>query len=76
MATPINGFGQPLGLAVTSWTPPARPVRQRMQGAYCTVEPLDPGSHLPDLFEALAGSDADWTYLPHGPFRNLARFRE
>ena len=76
MATPINEFGQPLGLVVPPWTPPARPVRQRMQGAYCTVEPLDPGSHLPDLFEALAGSDADWTYLPHGPFRNLARFRE
>ncbi len=47
-----------------------------MQGAYCSIEPLDLSSHLPDLFEALRGADSDWTYLPHGPFRDVAAFRE
>ncbi len=73
---PTNEFGQPIGPAVSSWTPPPRPARERIQGAYCTVEPLDLSSHLPDLFDAFAGPASDWTYLPYGPFGDLAAFRE
>ena len=47
-----------------------------MQGAYCTVEPFDIDAHLPDLFEALSAVEPDWTYLPYGPFDDIAAFRE
>ena len=47
-----------------------------MQGSYCTVNPLEMEAHLQDLFEAFAGTDSDWTYLPYGPFEDVAAFRE
>ena len=47
-----------------------------MHGAYCTVEPLEPGRHLPGLFEAFGGADSDWTYLRYGPFSDMASFGE
>ena len=47
-----------------------------MQGAYCTVESLEPGRHVPGLFEAFGGADSDWTYLPYGPFSDIASFGE
>ena len=76
MSNLTNEFGQPIGPAVPDWTPPARPERTTMQGAYCTVEPFDIDSHVPDLFEALCAIEPDWTYLPYGPFADLAAFRE
>ena len=57
MSTLTNEFGQPIGPAVPGWMPPARPARATMQGMYCTVEPFDIDAHLPDLFEALSGSN-------------------
>ncbi|MCY4581546.1 MAG: GNAT family protein [Chloroflexi bacterium] len=71
-----NEFGQPIGPPLPGWTPPARPARRTMQGAYCTVEPLDVGTHVPDLFEALSVVEPAWTYLPYGPFADVAAFRE
>ncbi len=76
MPTPANKFGQPLGVPVPSWNPPVRPIPQTMQGSYCTVNPLEMEAHLQDLFEAFAGTDSDWTYLPYGPFEDVAAFRE
>ena len=76
MSTLTNEFDQPIGPAVPGWTPPARPARTTMQGAYCTVEPFDIDAHLPDLFEALSAIEPDWTYLPYGPFDDIAAFRE
>ena len=72
----MNEFGQRLGPVVPDWTPPALPNRQRMQGVYCTLEPLDQDSHLPALFKAFEGADADWTYFAYGPFKSVAAFRE
>ena len=40
------------------------------------VEPFDIEEHLPDLFEALSAIESDWTYLPYGPFEDIAAFRE
>ena len=76
MSIATNEFEQPIGPAVPGWTTPARPERRVMQGAYCTVEPFDIDSHVPDLFEALCAIEPDWTYLPYGPFADLAAFRE
>lgn len=76
MSTPTNEFGQPIGPPLPGWTPPARPARTTMQGAYCTVEPFDVDAHLQDLFEALSAIGPDWTYLPYGPFADIAAFRE
>ncbi len=58
-------FGQPIGLAVESWSERARPPRTPMLGRYCRLEPLDADRHAADLFEAYseASDERDWTYL-------------
>ena len=76
MSILTNEFGQPIGSAVPGWTLPALPARRTLQGAYCTVEPFDIGAHVADLFEALSAIEPDWTYLPYGPFDDIAAFRE
>jgi len=48
-----------------------------MTGRYCRLEPLDPERHAAELYAAFA-KDAEgriWTYLPYGPFTDLANFR-
>ena len=69
-----NELGQPIGTALPDWTPRPRPPRTPMEGRFCRVEPLDPGRHAPDLYEAYA-EDRDggmWTYMGHGPFASAA----
>ncbi len=73
MQNEMNPLGQPIGLLVPNWAPPALPVRALMQGRYCCVEPLDPAQHALELYRA---NEADhegrnWTYLPYGPFANF-----
>ena len=76
MSITTNEFGQPIGPVLPGWTPPALPAHRTMQGDYCTVEPFDVGAHVPDLFEALSEIEPDWTYLPYGPFEDVAAFQE
>lgn len=54
------------------------PIRHRIDGQYCSVEPLDPERHAKDLFEAYTTKrqDADWDYMAYGPFENYEAFRE
>jgi RimJ/RimL family protein N-acetyltransferase len=72
---PTNHLGQLIGDPVTGWTPPPpveRAHAQRLSGAHCRLEPLDP-AHAEHLHDANA-RDADgrmWTYLPYGPFDSL-----
>jgi RimJ/RimL family protein N-acetyltransferase len=73
----MNELGQPIGFAVPDWRQPPRPARDILQGRWCRVEPLDPERHAGDLFAAYA-RDPDarhWTYLPYGPFADLAAYR-
>jgi len=73
----VNHLGQPIGDPVPAWTPPPRPARDAMSGAYCRLEPLDAARHAADLFEANR-RDADgrmWTYLAYGPFDTLDAYR-
>ncbi|HWB05340.1 MAG TPA: GNAT family protein [Verrucomicrobiales bacterium] len=72
-----NEFGQPIGFALPDWKPPPRPPRETLTGAFCRLEPLDPGRHAAALFDAntSAGGDKNWTYLAYGPFQNLTDYR-
>jgi RimJ/RimL family protein N-acetyltransferase len=73
-----NEFGQPIGPPLPLWTARPLPPRTPMPGGFCRVEPLDPGRHAAELFDANS-DDADgrnWTYLPHGPYPSFDHYRE
>jgi len=76
MGHTVNEFGQFVGSALPSWTPPPHPPREPIVGRYCRLEPLDPAIHAAALYEAYAGDDAAWTYLAYGPFRSLESYRD
>ena len=60
----VNSFGQPIGDAVLKWRPPPAPSREPIQGARCTLEPLDVARHGEALHEANSlGDGSNWTYL-------------
>jgi RimJ/RimL family protein N-acetyltransferase len=72
-----NEFGQPIGAALPDWRRPPRPERTVLTGRWCRVEPLVPERHAGELFAAYA-EDPDarhWTYLPYGPFADVAEYR-
>ncbi|MGU3541245.1 GNAT family N-acetyltransferase, partial [Methylobacterium sp. A54F] len=71
-----NAYGQPIGPALPDWTPRPRPPRTPMDGRTCRVGPLDPARHTDDLFEALAGDGARWTYLFGEPPESAAASRD
>ena len=66
---------RPVGAPVPGWTPPPAPPRIALEGRYVLVEPIDPGRHAADLFEANAVSDEIWDYLPYGPFDTVDAYR-
>jgi RimJ/RimL family protein N-acetyltransferase len=59
---------------VGGWTAPMRPDRQAMQGRVVRLEPLDADAHASDLFDAFAGHDALWDYMPYGPFESASAY--
>lgn len=72
-----NDMGQPIGFPLPGWTPPPKPPRERMEGRFCRLEPLDPDRHAAALFASNAAdvNGRSWTYLAYGPFRTLASYR-
>ena len=73
----VNELGQPVGFPMPGWRRPPRPPREPIAGRWCRVEPLEPARHAEPLFAAY-GLDRDargWTYLPYGPFADLAGYR-
>jgi RimJ/RimL family protein N-acetyltransferase len=77
MTHDTNALGQPIGRPVPGWQPPPRPARTPMSGRFCRLEAADPARHAADL-HAANGRDAEgamWTYLPYGPFADLAAYR-
>lgn len=70
------GSDQPIGFAVTEWTPPPVPPREAMHGRFCSVEPLEVGAHAEALYEAnsLDEKGLNWTYLPYGPFATVSAY--
>lgn len=73
----INELGQPVGQTVAGWTTRPRPDASVLKGRYCWLERLDPRQHAEQLFDAdqLDGRGESWTYLPYGPFADLAEYR-
>ncbi|HET6867636.1 MAG TPA: GNAT family protein [Solirubrobacteraceae bacterium] len=62
-----------VGLAV-SWQPARRPERTVLEGRLVRLRPLDAAG---DAEALLAETDLDlWTYLPSGPYRDAAEYRE
>jgi RimJ/RimL family protein N-acetyltransferase len=72
----LNPLGQPVGLPMANWKPPAPPAREVMTGRFCALEPLDPQRHAPELYKAnaLDNEGRMWTYLPYGPFEGFASY--
>jgi RimJ/RimL family protein N-acetyltransferase len=72
----LNPLGQPIGLPMPNWKPPAPPQHQPMNGRFCALEPFDARRHAPDLYRAnsLDGEGRMWTYLPYGPFEDFASY--
>ena len=72
-----NSLNQPIGFPLDNWQACKHPQGSLKQGRLCALEPIDLDRHSVDLFEAFS-QDLDfhnWTYLPYGPFSNLAEFQ-
>ncbi|MBN9889135.1 GNAT family N-acetyltransferase [Salipiger abyssi] len=69
----MNDLGQPVGLPVDGSFPRPRPPHEPLDGRYVRLEPLSP-AHAAGLYAAFAEDAAgrNWTYLPRGPFVDLA----
>jgi RimJ/RimL family protein N-acetyltransferase len=63
----------PIGPAVDP-TPAQLPGPVTLQGRTVTIEKLDATRHGPDLWEAVRGHDAVWTYMSYGPFADAGAF--
>lgn len=73
-----NHLGQPIGPALPKWSPPPHPEPELLSGRVCRLEPLNADRHADALFAANS-RDAEgrmWTYLPYGPFAEIATYRE
>lgn len=71
-----NNIGQPIGFPMDGWSGSKTPLRTKMSGQYCRLEPIDIKLHADELYEAY-GKDQDlrnWTYLPYGPFDKKSDF--
>lgn len=74
----LNKFQQPIGCALTEWTPAKHPSKLIFNGRFCRLERLDVERHADELYRAFQDSpDArNWTYLPYGPFDSADEYRE
>lgn len=71
-----TALGQPVGLPVPDTSPRPVPPRTAMNGHCCSVVPMSM-DHAEDLFTAFREDREDriWTYLPNGPYHDIAAFR-
>jgi RimJ/RimL family protein N-acetyltransferase len=72
-----NQLGQPIGRALPGWTARPTPTALELVGDYCRLERLQP-RHAEELYAAdqCDVSGESWTYLPYGPFADLAAYSE
>lgn len=76
MPAQTNRFNQPIGTPVECWHAANRPQAQIMHGQYCDIVPLHIELHVADLYAANSQDDGSmWTYLPYGPFVDLASYQ-
>lgn len=62
---------------LTGFMPKDRPGKSKLKGQYIDLEPLDWDAHGPDLANHISGAENAqlWTYVPIGPFDDLAALR-
>ena len=75
---PARANDRPIGAPVA---PPSgrRPERRALDGRYVRLEPVDAERHADDLFHLSHDADPQghvWTYMPYGPFDDLAAFTD
>ncbi len=63
-----------LGREVAGFRPPVRPDGLNLHGTSVRIEPLLADVHASDLFDAYAGQDQVWDYLPYGPYADFDTF--
>ncbi len=73
-----NQYNQPIGESLPAFKGAEPPRAISMTGRFCRLEKLDPERHAKVLFDALCDPqhEANWTYLPYGPFDEYAAFYE
>lgn len=78
MQTELNPLGQPVGLPIPNWRPPALPSKEALEGRFCRVEALSAERHARELHEAnsLDTENRNWTYMTYGPFENWEAYRD
>lgn len=78
MTVRLNEFQQPIGSALTGWTPVKHPELTVLNGQFCRLERLDAKQHVEELYEAFQDCpDArNWTYLPYGPFSSCDEYHD
>ena len=64
-----------LGAPVPNWSTPGVPRGVSLMGTYADVHLLDAEAHANALFDAYAGHDQVWDYLPYGPFGSASEFK-
>lgn len=72
-----NDLNQPVGPLLPGWSPRPHPDAPVLEGRYCRLERLDARRHSEELFDADQEDSRgeSWTYLPYGPFTDLADHR-
>lgn len=65
---------QKIGNIVKGWTAANSDLPEQLVGTYVTLERLNPDLHAAKLFEAFKDADANWRYLPYGPFHSSAQY--
>ena len=73
-----NALGQFHGLPLPAWQPCPQPQPVVLQGQYCRLEPLSVARHAEALYAAMQRdvAGANWSYLPYGPFADLACYQQ
>ena len=74
----VNALGQLHGLPLPAWQPCPQPQPVVLQGQYCRLEPLSVARHAEALYAAMQRdvAGANWSYLPYGPFADLACYQQ
>lgn len=69
----VNTFGQAIGRPIVDFALCSKLPDENLVGHYARVSPLKE-SDLSQLFDTLNADAASWTYMPHGPFKDLPEF--
>lgn len=71
----VNEFNQPVGQDLDGWTAPDAPPHVALAGRTVRLEPMNPEQHSDPLFAVLGDAPPTlWTYLPWGPYDDIADF--